>query len=78
MGWSTARLLFSDGPNNYIFVVLLWNIQFDYSTALCLAYYFIIVQYVFVRFSLFRYVDVNGSSIANVHGATKILLVCVF
>ena len=26
--------------------------------------YFIIVQYVFVRFSPFRYVDVNGSSIA--------------
>jgi hypothetical protein len=41
--------------------------QFDCSTALCLACYFIIVQYVFVRFSQFRYVDVNGSSIANVH-----------
>jgi hypothetical protein len=42
-------LLFSDCPNNYIFAVLLWNIQFDYSTALRLACYFIIVQYVFVR-----------------------------
>ena len=63
VGWSTACLLFSDCPNNYIFAVLLWNIQFDYSTDLCLACYFIIVQYVFVRF---RYVDVNGSSIANV------------
>ena len=27
--------------------------------------------------SPFRYVDVNGSSIANVHGGTQILLVCV-
>jgi hypothetical protein len=78
--WDGARLnclLFSDCPNNYIFAVLLWNIQFDYSSALCLAWYFIIVQYVFVRFSSFRYVDVNGSRIANVHGATQMLLVCV-
>ena len=51
--------------------------QFDYSTAFCLACYFITVQYVFVRFSPFRYVDINRSSIANMHGATQILLVCV-
>jgi hypothetical protein len=46
------------------FCSIVMEYQFDYSTALCLACYFIIVQYVFVRFSPFRYVDVNGSSIA--------------
>jgi hypothetical protein len=42
------------------FCSIVMEYQFDYSTALCLACYFVIVQHVFVRFSLFRYVNING------------------